>query len=55
MSTNTLFIFGLVIFDGVAVAWAMWELWSIRPGRKDKADPAAAPPSSSEASGHPKR
>ncbi len=36
MGRNALFIAGLVIFDGAAVAWAAWEFWKIRPGKTDK-------------------
>jgi len=38
MSKNALFIAGLILFDGAAVAWAAWEFWKIRPGRPDKAE-----------------
>jgi hypothetical protein len=34
---NTIgFILALVLFDGVAVAWAVREFWSVRPPSKPK-------------------
>jgi hypothetical protein len=47
MAANATFIAGLVLFDGVAVAWAAWEFWLSRPTEQD----AAASPSS-EPAGH---
>lgn len=66
MNKNALFIAGLILFDGAAVAWAAWEFWKIRPGRPDKAEaisaldraPAPGPQTLSErpeAPGHSKR
>ncbi len=63
MGRNAIFIAGLIVFDGAAVAWAAWEFWRIRPGKTDepiKTD-EPEPPSAfsrpragrSEAPGHP--
>ena len=52
MSTNTIFILALILFDGVAVAWGVWEFWSARPDKNK----AKQPPSElSERSRHPER
>ena len=37
MKANALFIAVLILFDGVAVAWAAWEFWSIRKTKAEKA------------------
>ncbi len=52
MKSNTLFILALILFDGVAVAWGLWEVWSIRPKKRleEQADPR---PQSPENPGHP--
>jgi hypothetical protein len=51
-----MFILALVLFDGAAVAWALWEFWSVRPKRTAKADdPRARSEPSPEDSGHPER
>ena len=34
MAKNTIFILLLILFDGLAVAWGVWEFWSARPDRK---------------------
>ena len=26
----------LFLFEGVAVVWGLWQLWQVRPGRKEK-------------------
>ncbi len=55
MRNNIGFILALILFDGVAVAWAAWEFWSVRPRKKAKAaEPVAAPPppTSEEDPGH---
>ncbi len=54
MSSHTIFILGLILFDGVAVAWALWEFWSVKPRRTAKTDePPAAPHRSPEGPRHP--
>jgi hypothetical protein len=56
MTSNAIFLAGLALFDGVAVAWAVWEFWSARPARKPKAEETgSAPVQSTEISGHSKR
>ncbi|MDX2237950.1 MAG: hypothetical protein NW203_10340 [Hyphomonadaceae bacterium] len=47
MSANTLFILELIIFNGVVLAWAGYEFWSVR--RKPKPSPPKDEP------GHPER
>lgn len=37
MSTNTLFILELIIFNGIVLVWAFYELWSVRK-RKDSSE-----------------
>ena len=41
MSHNVLFIAGLVLFDGLAVAWGLWELHKLRPSKDETASPEA--------------
>lgn len=54
MTTNTLFWLETGLFEGGALAWAVWQLWSVRPGKKAKAEePSALARSSSERPGHP--
>ena len=38
MSTNTLFILALILFDGVAVGVGIWQYWTVRPSKKEKVD-----------------
>jgi hypothetical protein len=35
MSTNTLFIFELILFNGAILAWAGYEWWSVRRSRHE--------------------
>lgn len=49
MEINPLFLLEFLLFNGVVLAWACYEFWSVRP-RKDKPD--SAPPNDA---GHPKR
>ncbi len=54
MKTNSLFFIEFLFFDVVALAWAAWEYWRIRPGKTDKTrqgGPEAQP--SPEDPGHP--
>jgi hypothetical protein len=56
MTANAMFLAVLALFDGLAVAWGIWEFWSARPAKKAKVEePDPAPPDSAEASGHSKR
>ena len=41
MEINPLFLMEFVLFSGVALAWAAYEFWSVRP-KKD--DTSSAPP-----------
>lgn len=43
MNRNYLFIIELVIFNGSALAWAFWELWSLRKSRRDAKSPEPEP------------
>jgi hypothetical protein len=44
MGKNAIFIALLIVFDGVAVAWAAWEFWKARPEKPDqKAAPSPEP------------
>jgi hypothetical protein len=52
VKSNTLFILALILFDGVALAWGLWEFWSIRPQKRLKAE-QSPPAQSPESSGHP--
>jgi hypothetical protein len=49
MTSHTMFILELVLFDGVAVGLGVWQYWTVRPMKKTK----PAPPSPKDA-GHPK-
>jgi len=55
MKTSTLMFLEFLFFDGVALAWAAWEYWQIRPGKLDKAPESRPSPedTSPEYSGHP--
>lgn len=49
---NSLFLMEFLLFDGAALAWAGWELWSVRPS-KDQPTEARPLPSSEDAARHP--
>ncbi len=56
MTSNTMFLAELALFDGLAVAWGIWEFWSARPTKKTKVeDPVSTPQQSTETSRHAKR
>jgi len=40
----------LFLFEGVAVVWGLWQLWQVRPGRKDKDSDAPEPEAKDSAS-----
>lgn len=52
MSSNTLFILITILFDGVAVLWAINEFRSARPS-KPKSPPPTQDERSPEGPGHP--
>jgi hypothetical protein len=54
MSVNPLFLLEFLLFDGGALAWAVWEYWQIRPS-KVRRDAGAEDGSSPEDPGHPER
>lgn len=41
MNINPLIVFELLLFNGVILAWAGYEFWSVR---NRKSDPKSAPP-----------
>lgn len=45
MDVNPLFLIELLVFSGVALAWGVYEYWSVRP-KKDESPP-------SDDAGHP--
>jgi hypothetical protein len=50
---SSLFLMEFLLFDGAALAWAGWELWSVRPSQDP---PKAKEPTSSDGSPrHPER
>ncbi len=54
MSRNTLFILGLILFDGAAVALGVWQYWSVRPSKNTEPDkPSAFMRASRKDPGHP--
>jgi hypothetical protein len=54
MSTNTLFILALILFDGVAVGVGIWQYWTVRPTKKEKVEePSALARASGEDPRHP--
>ena len=53
---NIAFLLEFLVFSGAALAWAFWELWSVRdagtqPGSETKDGATQSP----DASGHPER
>ena len=48
MDTNVLFVFEILLFNGVILAWAGYEFWSVR---KSKTESKSQP---SDEAGHPK-
>jgi hypothetical protein len=49
MEINPLFLLEFVLFSGVALVWAGYEYWSVRPRKRD----AASTPT--DDAGHPER
>ena len=56
MKSHAGFVLAVVLFDGAALAWALWEIWSVRPRRKikDQETPGLSGPSPEEPR-HPER
>jgi hypothetical protein len=50
---NTIFLMEFLLFDGAALAWAGWELWSVRPSLDEAAKKRDA--ASKDAARHPER
>ncbi len=50
---DTLFLMEFLLFDGAALAWAGWELWSVRPSQDEAAKKRDA--ASKESARHPER
>ena len=42
MTQNTVFLLETLLFEGGALAFGVWQFWSVRPNKKDKADPPSA-------------
>jgi regulatory protein YycI of two-component signal transduction system YycFG len=42
MDTKYIFLIELVLFNGVVLAWAFYEFWSVRK-RKDETDSSSPP------------
>jgi hypothetical protein len=56
MSHNTIFILALILFDGVAVGFGVWQYWIVRPSKDAKPDaPSALARSSAKDPRHPER
>jgi hypothetical protein len=62
MGSNPVVIGALVLGETSAVAWAVWELWKLRPAAKDGERPApdtakhsAEAPRLPDPAGHPER
>jgi len=55
MNRNYLFFIELLIFNGSVLAWAFWELWSLRKSRRDAKPPETEPDAkpSQEGTRHP--
>jgi hypothetical protein len=52
-ANNTVFLLETLLFEGGALAWAAWQLWSVRPDKKHKIERRAElPPKSEEGAGH---
>ncbi len=50
MSAHTATIIEIVLVDGAALAFGVWQYLSVRPPKKPPAEP---PPKSPEGAGHP--
>jgi hypothetical protein len=61
MTTNPVALAGTFLVEGGAVAFAVWELWKLRPRKDDKPDAPSAfartpkEEPSPEPAGHPER
>ncbi|MDP3491845.1 MAG: hypothetical protein Q8R82_01935 [Hyphomonadaceae bacterium] len=44
MEFNPIFLFELLLFNGVVLAWAGYELWSVRKSVRNKPEPNSTPP-----------
>ena len=54
MKQNSVFLLETLLFEGGALAFGVWQLWSVWPNKKDKAGkPSALARSSPEDPGHP--
>jgi hypothetical protein len=51
MKSTPLFWLWFLLFDGGALAFGVWQLWTVRPQRRQKPQDRAA---SGEGPGHPK-
>ncbi len=56
MKSHYVFLLETGLFEGVALAWGVWELWSVRRSKDDKPkSKPAAPDSLPKGPGHPER
>ncbi|MBL8559081.1 MAG: hypothetical protein JNM47_10195 [Hyphomonadaceae bacterium] len=39
MDANPLFLIELLVFSGAALAWGVYEYWSVRPKKEDSPPP----------------
>jgi hypothetical protein len=44
MDINPLFVFEILLFNGVVLAWAGYEFWSVRKSAREKPAPESTPP-----------
>ncbi len=51
MKANPLFLLEFILFDFGAVAFGVWQWWTVRPRKDDK--PPAPPTPSEQGPGHP--
>jgi hypothetical protein len=54
MAQNAVFLLETLLFEGGALAFGVWQFWSVRPNKKAKPDePSALSRTSPEDPGHP--
>lgn len=51
MDINPLFVFEILLFNGVILAWAGYEYWSVRKSKSEPRDSSKSPPP--DEPGHP--
>ncbi len=48
MNVNPIFLIELLVFNGAALAWAGYELWTVRPSQREKKSPPPDEPGHTE-------